>query len=830
MAKTAEHHTYAKANALTSCPPCHELDRIRALAAAHRDADKDFANWAEGYGVIRHSDHTQVRIHALVGLLLERGTIMDRKTAYRVLSAADRVASGAMWLVVHMTYARTVRLDGHPLVSDDFKEHPEGHTGGSLNMVPAYIGYLTINALTGITRSWLMGQGHCVAAIDAANLIADNMSSEQTKRYALTDVGLNQFVRDFYSYQILANGSPASPLGSHVNPHTAGGLIEGGYLGFAELVYVHMPLPGERLVAFLSDGAFEEQRGSDWAPRWWRAEDCGSVAPIMICNGRRIDQRTTMAQTGGADWFRRHLRLNGFDPIDIDGRDPAAFAWAIFEMEDRQAACADAVASGQDSYPVPLHYAIAETTKGYGFPGAGTNRAHNLPLSANPRHDDNARKEFNSGAGALWVPQATLKDAVKVISNHAAQSRPKERDHPISARVIPGPNIPEPPWRGPADQSFVSPMIGIDRYFCELIRANPQLRPRVGNPDEMRSNQMNETLDILKHRVTTPEEGLAESTNGSVITALNEEAVVSAALGNKGGINIVVSYEAFAVKMLGAIRQDLIFARHQIEHNHAPGWLGIPIVLTSHVWENGKNEQSHQDPTLCEALMGEMSDTSRVVFPADWNSAVATLKEVYRTRGCIWTLVVPKRPQPQLLTNDQASELVATGATRLKGTGGPDEEILLVAIGAYQLAQARRASERLDACSIPHGVVYVLEPGRLRLARDSRERANCAGEDFIENLFPSSAPVRVLLCHSRPEPMLGVLRRLDTGAKRCRALGFVNRGGTLDADGMMFANKCTWAHALAAVADARGGQPNDFLNDNEIAAVLGEVAPKGILF
>jgi phosphoketolase len=67
-------------------------------------------------------------------------------------------------------------------------------------MVPAYVGYLAINALTGITRSWLMGQGHCVAAIDATNLIVNNMSPEQAKRYALTDAGLKQFVCDFYSY------------------------------------------------------------------------------------------------------------------------------------------------------------------------------------------------------------------------------------------------------------------------------------------------------------------------------------------------------------------------------------------------------------------------------------------------------------------------------------------------------------------------------------------------------------------------------------------------------------------------------------------------------
>jgi phosphoketolase len=204
---------------------------------------------------------------------------------------------------------------------------------------------MAINAITGFTRSWIMGQGHCVAAIDTVNLLLNNMTPAHAERYSLTEEGLTKYVRDFYSYKMRADGKQDSPLGSHVNAHTAGGLAEGGYLGFTELQYVHMPLPGERLVVFLSDGAFEEQRGSDWIPRWWRARDCGLVTPIMIKNGRRIDQRTTMSQQGGADWFVDHLKLNGFDPIIFDGRDPAAFAWAIFEMEYRLEAAAKTIQS-----------------------------------------------------------------------------------------------------------------------------------------------------------------------------------------------------------------------------------------------------------------------------------------------------------------------------------------------------------------------------------------------------------------------------------------------------------------------------------------------------
>lgn len=808
----------------------HEKHRIKERAALYRKQSPIFADWAAGYGVIQHDDLTQVRVYEMADLLVQRDAIHKKEEVYQILTAADKVANAAMWLVVHMTYAKNVYLNGRDLESEDFKSDPQGHTGGSLNMALAYVGYLAVNAISGITRSWLMGQGHCVAAIDATNLIVDNMTLAHAERYDLSDTGLTRFVRDFYSYAVRPDGRPESPLGSHVNTHTAGGLIEGGYLGFAQLQYVHMPLPGERLVTFLSDGAFEEQRGSDWVPRWWRSEDSGLVCPIMIANGRRIDQRTTMSQEGGVEWFREHLRLNGFDPIDIDGRDPAAFAWAIFEMEEQLIACARALSAGQYNYPVPFHYTIAEVPKGYGFPGAGTNLAHSLPLGTNPAEDAKARGFFNTGARRLWVPDGELKQAVNALNNHEMYERVRERDHALVKRDVSIPTLTEPPWLNPSTNVSASPMEGIDVYFSNIVRANPNLRPRVGNPDEMRSNRMNTTLNLLKHRVTAPEPGVSEAVDGAVITALNEEAVVCAALANKGGINMVVSYEAFAVKMLGAIRQELIFVRHQNEADFDPGWLAVPIILTSHTWENGKNEQSHQDPTLCEALMSEMSDVSRVLFPADWNTAIAALQAVYSAHNQIWTLVVPKQSVPNYLTDVQAKELVKNGALRLRGTGSADEKVLLTAVGAYQLSEVLRTSDRLSEHGLPHSVVYLLEPGRFRNPRDSYEAAHMVSSEQREMLFPQTSVVRVFLTHTHPEPFLGIIRPLDTGNSQTRALGYINHGGTLDVAGMLFANQCTWAHIVTAVADALGLQPSDLLTAEELAANYGEADPAPILF
>ncbi len=774
-----------------------------------------FSQWAKGHGVIIHNAETQQRIQRLASELLAQKKIASLEAFYQILIALDVITNQAMWLVAHMTYSKYVYLDGRKLSSEDFKQDPQGHTGGSLNMVPAFSGFLAANVLTGEHRDWLMGQGHCVAAIDALQLLTGQAKAERQQAFPLNDRGLTDFVRAFYSYQVSPQGKPASPLGSHVNVNTKGASIEGGYLGFAALHYVHQPLPGEKLVAFLSDGAFEEQRGSDWAARWWRAEDSGSVCPIMIANGRRIDQRTMTAQQGDSAWFSEHLAHQGFSPICIDGRDPAAFVWAIITMEQSLKQAAEQIQQGEGSYPIALPYCIAETEKGFGFPGAGTNAAHGLPLKENPRHDDAARQLFNQGANVLYNSESSWQQAAKFL---AQPTKPYRAGEVTVTR-------PQPKWF--TKDKYYSPAQAMDDYFVELAEVNSRLRIRVGNPDELSSNRFGKTLELLKHRVTQPEENIAEAVDGKVITALNEEAVISACLANHQGLNLVVSYEAFAVKMLGAIRQAIIFSRHQKEGADPAGWLSLPVISTSHVWENGKNEQSHQDPTLSESLLNEMSDMARVVYPADANSAISALRACYGDLGSIWNIITAKSQLPVLLNPEQAQQAVEQGAVCLRGNCSA--AIQLVAVGSYQLQQALKLSDRLLQMQQPHSVVYLFEPGRFRQPRDSWEGEVQADEQLIQALFPHNIQQRLFFCHGHGESILACCRPLDLGAKKTLALGYINQGGTLDSEGMLFANKCTWAHGAYLLARQLHKYEGTWLSEEELAAVLGEGDPYQVI-
>lgn len=794
------------------------------------DTKDHFREWANGYGVISHHESTQIRVQKIVDAFVQTG--QDDAKTLALFAAADRITNAAMWIVAHQTYASRVNLQGIPLQAEDYKTNPQGHMGGSLNMVPAYVGFLLANAISNITRGWVMEQGHCVAAIDSVNLLLGNMRKEHSERYGISDEGLTRYVNDFYSYRLNGEGQQDSPLGSHVNINTAGSVLEGGYLGFAGLQYIHMALPDERLVAFLSDGAFEEQRGTDWASHWWRGEDSGLVVPIMIFNGRRIDQRSMEAQGTGLSSFLQHLKIYHFDPVVFDGTDPAAYACMILEGELLLLERYQCILAKEASYPILIPYGVAVALKGAGFYGAGTNAAHSLPLGTNPRIDLNARKHFNESAQKLFVPLPKLMHSREILRNHEQAHRSYERDHIIANRQVDIKNYPRLSYHeiNSNSQTTGCPMSSIDNAFLAYIEANPDLRPRVGNPDEMLSNHMLKTLNFLKHRVTEIESGVAEAIDGKVITVLNEEAVICACLGNKAGINLVVSYEAFAPKMLGAIRQELNWSDHLLSKSRKPGWISVPLILTSHTYENGKNERSHQDTTMCEALLGESSDISRVLFPADYNTTMAALDCCYHTHGKIFTLVVSKENIPDQFTVMQAKQLLDDGTIRMTWLtdffGEPN--IILTAMGSYQLQQVLLAAKRLSEKGIIAAVNYIIEPGRFRYPRNPQEAAFQASETLRQHAYPPKILSRIFVSHARPEVMAGILRPLDTG-KQTLFLGFINQGGTLDTAGMLYVNCQTWAHIVRASACSLGMEWEQLLESHEIAALRGQINPQGVI-
>src|SRR5262249_28231818 len=158
----------------------------------------------------------------------------------------------------------------------------------------------------------------------------------------------------------------------------------------------------------------------------------------------------------------------------------------IFEMELRLKRYIKALES-PNLYPVLLPYGIAVAPKGAGFYGEGTNDAHNLPLVTNPFDDELTRERFNYHAKRLWVPLNALQKAVTIVNNHQQSNRIRERDHQIPNRKVSLKKIPEisfvPVVKDRKNLKIWTrncPMSAIDKGFTAIVKANYDLRPRVG--------------------------------------------------------------------------------------------------------------------------------------------------------------------------------------------------------------------------------------------------------------------------------------------------------------------------------------------------------------
>jgi phosphoketolase len=221
-----------------------------------------------------------------------------------------------------------------------------------------------------------------------------------------------------------------------------------------------------------------------------------------------------------------------------------------------------------------------------------------------------------------------------------------------------------------------------------------------------------------------------------------------------------------------------------------------------------------------------------VVFPPDYNSAAVTTLDVYQTYGQLWTLVVTKQDSaPDLFTTDEAKLLLEQGAMRLDWAGHEvaQQKLVLTAVGSYQLEEVIKASNRLAERHVPHSVVYLFEPGRFRIPRSHGEREHQVATSLRESLYPEAVPSRLFVVHTRPEPLLGTVQPLNTGHGKTRALGFAGQGGTLTARGMLFVNKCTWAHVLAEAAELLNMPAGNLLHDEELAVLEGHKSPEGIV-
>lgn len=183
---------------------------------------------------------------------------------------------------------------------------------------------------------------------------------------------------------------------------------------------------------------------------------------------------------------------------------------------------------------------------------------------------------------------------------------------------------------------------------------------------------------------------------------------------------------------------------------------------------------------------------------------------------------------PIVHSDETVARVHALASTAASG----EEAVYRILIAADRLAsaaeEALKAAGRLVDVGLRPLVTMLIEPGRFRVPRDPIEHAFAADDAALAEFFPSNMP-RVIASHTRPEPMLGLLRRLDGGPSKTVAHGYISRGGTLDVAGMLFANRSTWAHLVESAARLMNRPRDQFLSAAHCAAIDGRGNPHDLI-
>jgi hypothetical protein len=121
-----------------------------------------------------------------------------------------------------------------------------------------------------------------------------------------------------------------------------------------------------------------------------------------------------------------------------------------------------------------------------------------------------------------------------------------------------------------------------------------------------------------------------------------------------------------------------------------------------------------------------------------------------------------------------------------------------------------------------------LEPGRFRIPRSKLEKEFQAPEEIQQELLPPHINHVGFVVHTRPEILVGAM--LSWFAKRSiTQFGFLNHGGTLNADGLLFVNKSSWAHILRDAAEHVGFDEGKVLSDEERECLDAKRSPDGVI-
>jgi xylulose-5-phosphate/fructose-6-phosphate phosphoketolase len=500
----------------------------------------------------------------------------------------------------------------------------------------------------------------------------------------------------------------------------------------------------------------------------------GAVLPILHLNGFKIANPTVLARIKHQD-LTDLLHGYGYEPHFVEGDNPAAVHQLIAGTLDTILAQIRKIQNTWRASPETENLErprwpmiVFRTPKGWtgpkfvdGKPVEGTWRAHQVPIAnfENPEHLKQLEDWMKSyRPHELFDEHGKFRDEFAALAP-TGRRRMGANPHANGGELLVPLSMPH--FRNYAVEISTPGSVHAEstrvlgKFLRDVMKLNLAMQNfRLFGPDETASNRLDDVYDVTGKewmaRIEDVDENL--SVDGRVMEVLSEHLCEGWLEGYllTGRHGLFSCYEAFIYIISSMFNQHAKWLKVTRNLPWRKPIASLNYLLTSHVWRQDHNGNSHQDPGFIDHVANKESDIVRIYLPPDANCLLSVADHCLRSRNYINLIIAGKQPEWQWLDIDAAARhcTVGAGIWQWASNDAGDPDVVMACAGDVPTLETLAAVTLLREYvpGIRIRVVNVVD--LMTLQPQSEHPHGLENQDFDE-LFTRDKPV-IFAFHGYP--------------------------------------------------------------------------------
>ena len=758
----------------------------------------------------------------------------------KVLSPELLQKMNAYWQAANYLSVGQIYLYDNPLLKkaltlEHIKPRLLGHWGTTPGLNFIYVHLNRIIKKYDLDMIYVTGPGHGGPGL-VANTYLEGTYSEVYPNITQDEEGIKKLFKQFS----FPGGIP-----SHVAAETPGSINEGGELGYSLVHAYGAVFDNPELIVACVVGDGEAETGAlaaSWhSNKFLNPVHDGAVLPILHLNGYKIANPTILARIPKEE-LEQLFKGYGYKPYFVEGVVPEEVHELLATtldiiIEEIKQIQNEARTNGFTKRPQwPM--IIFSTPKGWtgpkevdGIKIEGTWRSHQVPLSElaeKPAHVQLLEQWMKS-----YKPEELFDGHGKLIAELAALApqgtkRMGANPHANGGLLLHDLKMPDfrknaiEVLKPGATKAEATKIMGA--FLRDTMKLNWDKRNfRIFGPDETASNRLSNLFDITERTSTADIYATDDhiSADGRVMEVLSEHLCQGWLEGYllTGRHGLFSCYEAFIHIV------DSMFNQHAkwLQVCNKIPWrtpvASLNYLLTSHVWRQDHNGNSHQDPGFLDIVANKSADIIRIYLPPDANTLLSVTDHCLRSRNYINVIVAGKQPEMQWLDMDAAVKHCTAGLGIWEWAGndeGNEPDVVMACAGDVPTLEAIAAVQILRE-HLPEIKVRVINVVDLMTLQPQSEHPHGLNDTDFDSLFTKDKPI-IFAFHGFPL-LIHRLTYRRTNHANLHVRGYKGEGTTTTPFDMVVMNNIDRFHLVTDVIDrlpdsgSRGAYTKQWLRD-----------------